>query len=239
MNPSERQKLFFYDTIADRLDHVLNRYDMDRRLGVVFDDLLPQESLAGCRLLDVGCGTGWFSRLAKDRGAEVVSLDIGVQLLKKVGEKCDTRRVAADACSLCFPDAVFDVVLATESIEHTLDPKLALAELLRVLRPGGSLVVTVPNRVWHFSARIADRFKLRPYEGFENWLGWFEIRKELRRLNAPIRQMFGFHLFPPIFRLTWPVLRRIDRLGGVLGPVMLNIALSAHKLGAPDSATDA
>ena len=227
---SRREKLLFYDSIADRFDEVMNPYDLTRRLELVFGELLPQTLPPG-RLLDAGCGTGWFSRVARDRGFDVVSLDIGVELLKKVREKCDSKLVAGDACALCFPDATFDVVLATESIEHTLAPTCALGELHRVLRPGEILIVTVPNQLWHFSATIAERFKLRPYEGFENWLGWFEIKSALRKLDAPIDTMFGFHLFPPLFAFTWPLLRKFDRYGRVLGPAMLNIAVRAVRAG--------
>src|SRR5579872_2332157 len=49
MESAERRKLFFYNTIADRLDQVLNRYDLDRRLEVVFDDLLPPQLVEGRR----------------------------------------------------------------------------------------------------------------------------------------------------------------------------------------------
>jgi ubiquinone/menaquinone biosynthesis C-methylase UbiE len=227
--PDELKRLHFYDTIADSFDTIVNRYDLDRRLSIVFDELLPRDELAGRALLDVGCGTGWFSRRAVDAGAQVVSLDIGPQLLKRVREKCATRLVAADACALSFEDGVFDIVLASESIEHTLDPKVALRELHRVLRPGGLLIVTVPNKVWHFSAVIADRFKLRPYEGLENWIGWFELKSELRQLGAHIETMFGFHAFPPVLRVTWPLVRRLDPIGRVAGPVMLNIAVKARK----------
>ncbi len=226
---SDQQKLRFYDTIADRFDQVVNRYDLYRRIEIVFGELLSDDELPGRRLLDVGCGTGWFSRRAAELGADVVSLDIGHALLLKVREKCATGLVAADACALSFPDNVFDIVVASESIEHTLDPKQALAELHRVLRPGGTLIVTIPNQIWHFSATFAAIFKLRPYEGFENWLGWFELRRELRALSAPIEKMFGFHIVPPLLRRTQRVIRGIDRFGGLLGPVMLNMAVRARK----------
>lgn len=226
---NEREKLRFYDTIADRFDAVVNQYDLQRRMEIVFSDLLADGEVRGRRLLDVGCGTGWFSRRALELEAKVVALDIGCALLKKVREKCPVPLVAADACALSFPDGTFDIVLASESIEHTLDPKRALRELHRVLRPGGTLIVTVPNQIWHFSATIAETFKLRPYEGLENWIGWFELRRELAHLNARIVRMFGFHVVPPLLGFTQRFIRYVDRFGGALGPVMLNIAVRAQK----------
>jgi 2-polyprenyl-6-hydroxyphenyl methylase/3-demethylubiquinone-9 3-methyltransferase len=219
----------FYDTIADEFDALINQYDTRRRLEIVFDEMLATTDLAGCSVLDVGCGTGWFSQWAASRGAMVTSLDIGLRLLDKTRQKCPTRPVAGDACHLPLASNTFDVVISSECIEHTVNPKLALREIHRVARPGGLLVVTVPNQRWHFAVTIARAFKLRPFEGYENWLHWRELRDELRNAGSRIEQLRGFHLVPPIIPATMPVLRRVDSLGGVLGPLMLNLAVRARK----------
>ena len=68
-------RLYFYDTIADRFDELVNAYDLRRRLEIVFGELLGADDLTGVSVLDVGCGSGWFSREAQRRGARVTSLD--------------------------------------------------------------------------------------------------------------------------------------------------------------------
>ena len=224
-----RNKLLFYDAIADVFDELMNPYDLKRRLDIVFGLFLSKEELKGRSLLDVGCGTGWFSRRAAEMGSSVVSLDIGFRLLKKAREKYAKVLVVADACVLCFPNASFDIIVSSECIEHTLDPKQALREMHRVLKPGGILLITVPNWIWKISVTVANLLKLRPYEGFENWLGWRELRRELTSMNFQVTSMLGFHLFPPVVRWTWPFLQFMDRFGGCIGPVMLNIAVKAQK----------
>ena len=62
--PTDQQKLRFYDTIADRFDTIVNRFDLDRRLDIVFAEFLTGADLRGRTLLDAGCGTGWFSQRA-------------------------------------------------------------------------------------------------------------------------------------------------------------------------------
>jgi 2-polyprenyl-3-methyl-5-hydroxy-6-metoxy-1,4-benzoquinol methylase len=222
-------KLYFYDTIAERFDAVANPYDLHRRLEIVFDELLGAEDLSGRSILDAGCGTGWFSQRAAARGARVTALDIGLALLRQVRQKTHPALVAADVCLLPFRDGAFDVVISSECIEHTLDPRRALSELARVTRPGGLLLVTVPNRAWRFSATIAAWLRLRPYEGYEHWLGWREMRRLLGRAGVSILEMRGFHLVPPLARASWALLRSADRYGRTLGPVMLNIAVLARK----------
>jgi ubiquinone/menaquinone biosynthesis C-methylase UbiE len=222
-------KALFYDSIADRFDEISNRYDTTRRLEIVFDELLADVPLAARTVLDVGCGSGWFSQQAAARGARLTSLDIGVRLLQHTRRRCDTRPVAADACALPFPGDAFDVVISSECIEHTVDPRQALRELHRVTRPGGLIVMTVPNQRWHFAVAFANRFKLRPFEGYENWLSWRDVRGVLGGAGARIERMRGFHLVPPILPITQPLLRRLDALGGHLGPLMLNIAVRARK----------
>lgn len=223
------ERAYFYDTIADSFDAIDNPYDTGRRVEIVFDELLGDVDLRGRTLLDVGCGFGAFSGQAVARGARVTSLDIGLQLLGRTRQQCGSRPVNADACRLPFADASFDVVISSECIEHTLDPAAALREISRVARPGGLIVVTTPNHLWHFAVTIAEALRLRPYHGYENWLRWDEVRDTLGRSGASIDQLRGFHLVPPIWRFLWPWLRRLDRFGGTVGPLMLNIAVKARK----------
>jgi ubiquinone/menaquinone biosynthesis C-methylase UbiE len=223
------RKQRFYDGIADSFDAIMNPYDLQQRLRIVCHELLNADEIRGRRVLDVGCGTGWFSREVERAGGAVVALDIGVKLLEKVGEKCGAARVAGDACRLGFADDTFDIVVSSECIEHTPDPRKALAEMGRVLKPGGVLVVTVPNQFWRWAEVVARVFKLRPYEGLENWLWQSQLVAALRRAGLAIEQTRGVHLFPPILSWTWPLLRWMDRGGHLLGPVMVNLAVRARK----------
>ena len=222
-------KARFYDTIAGEFDALSNQYDTRRRLEIVFDELISPAELAGRAVLDVGCGTGWFSQWANARGGRVTSLDIGVRLLAEARRRAQSRPVAADACQLPLASNSFDVVISSECIEHTTNPLLALREIHRVARPGGLIVVTVPNQRWHFAVTIATRFNLRPFHGYENWLRWNELRGELRRAGAHVEELRGFHLVPPIVPPMRPLLRALDRYGRTLGPIMLNLAVRARK----------
>lgn len=228
-NTNIKARAFFYDRIADSLDSITNPYDIQTRLAIVFERLLSERDLSGKLVLDVGSGTGSFSQGASAAGARVVSLDIGTHLLKKVKERCRSSLIGADACRLPFRDRVFDIVISSECVEHTLDPMLALREMHRVLRPSGTLVVTTPNRFWKFSLFVANLLRARPYDGFENWISWGNLERHLTKLNMQIDSMFGFHLFPPIFDKSWPLLRGADRFGEIIGPIMLNIAVKAKK----------
>jgi SAM-dependent methyltransferase len=226
---TDRRKRYFYDTIAGDYDRIINRYDLERRLEIVFDELLGSGDLAGKRVLDVGAGTGWFSEQAARAGAIVTSTDIGINMLRQTRGRTGTMLVASDACDLALASNTFDVVLSSECIEHTPDPLRALREMCRVLRQPGVLVVTTPNRLWHFSAVIAERFKLRPYDGLENWVGWRDLRGAVEGAGLQVTTMRGFHLVPPLFKPLWRPLRAIDRLGAVVGPLMLNVAFRAEK----------
>ncbi len=113
----------------------------------------------GDRLLDLGCGLGRHAFEAARRGAEVVALDAGADELREVramflamlrAEELDERRsragaVRADARWLPFEDGAFDRVVAAEILEHVHEDTLAMAELARVLRAGGTMAVTVPR----------------------------------------------------------------------------------------------
>jgi arsenite methyltransferase len=96
----------------------------------------------GSRVLDVGCGTGVLTRvLARWPGvASVTGVDPATSLLSKARELArDFSNVIfheADGRSLPFEDAAFDVVVSDSTLSHVSDPKRALSEAFRVLRPG-------------------------------------------------------------------------------------------------------
>lgn len=226
MHLDEKQR--FYDRFADEFDAKMNRYDLETRLQVIYGHLLPQD-LNGKMLLDAGCGTGWFSLKAMEHGARVTSLDVGINLLEQVGKKCRSERCAGSICALPFPDQTFDFVVSSEVIEHVPEPRLAVRELARVLKPEGILALTTPNRIWHFAIAFANLTGARPYEGYENWVGYGELARWLFSERLTVEKQFGFHLFPFVTRLSYPLLRFFDRWGELLGPLMLNQAVRGRK----------
>jgi 2-polyprenyl-3-methyl-5-hydroxy-6-metoxy-1,4-benzoquinol methylase len=219
-----------YDSISQQFDSIMNRYDVERRLHVVFEQLLSDVSVEGMSLLDAGCGTGLFSREAARRGARVISLDCGKNLLRETRRKGIDLLVAGDAARMPIRDGCFDIVLSSECIEHTPAPHDTVRELVRVLRPGGWMVVTCPNAAWRWSCSVANALNLRRYHGLENWPKWSELRTWARESGIQVHQQVGLHLFPFSIRATHPVLRRLDRFGTRFGRIYVNQCLSGQKI---------
>ncbi len=145
-------------------------------LTVDYDRLGVRE---GDRLLDLGAGGGRHAFEAARRGARVVPVDLSAADLKDAAAvllamvesrdvKADTYAgcVNGDAVRLPFADASFDRVIASEVLEHVPDDDAALGELVRVLRPGGVLAVTVPR--WlpeRICWAISDQYHAPAVEG--------------------------------------------------------------------------
>ncbi len=103
----------------------------------------------GDRVLDLGCGFGRHAFESVRRGARVVACDMSLAELKDVSGMFAAIGLGGsptngDATRLPFADASFDRIIASEVLEHIPDDGAALAELFRVLKPGGTIAVTVP-----------------------------------------------------------------------------------------------
>jgi SAM-dependent methyltransferase len=112
----------------------------------------------GTKVIDVGCGAGRHSFEAYRRGADVIAFDQNATELADVdtllsamaeaGEApaaATAETVVGDALALPYPDGTFDCVIASEILEHVPADDTLINELIRVLRVGGKLVVTVPR----------------------------------------------------------------------------------------------
>lgn len=98
---------------------------------------------ANARLLDVGCGTGGTMDRLRSLG-EVWGLDMEPLALELCRERGHTNLTLASATDMPFPDNHFDGIVALDVLEHIEDHVSAAKEIARVLKPGGTLVVTVP-----------------------------------------------------------------------------------------------
>ena len=109
----------------------------------------------GDRVLDIGCGPGWLWQEMSDalpRNLDLVLADASAGMVSEAEERTRGLPVnsvtthQADAMSMPFEDASFDVVLAMHMLYHVPDQAKAIAEMFRVLRPGGVLAVTTNGR---------------------------------------------------------------------------------------------
>lgn len=131
--------------IADSIEHCVNR-------------LAPQ---AGERILDVATGTGWTARRVARRGADVVGVDLGADLIEAAQglarrESLDIEFRVGDAEALPFDDGAFDAVISTCGVMFASRPEVAAAELARVCRPGGRLALTT----WLPDSAVFEMFKV-------------------------------------------------------------------------------
>jgi SAM-dependent methyltransferase len=105
--------------------------------------------LARARVLDDGCGIGTYVRRLAPYVGEVYGIDFELDRVREAAATPEHPLVLCAAGEhLPFPDGSFDAVISNEVIEHVADDAMAMAEMARVLRPGGRAVIFCPNR-WY------------------------------------------------------------------------------------------
>jgi SAM-dependent methyltransferase len=187
----------------------------------------------GARVLDAGCGRSLFTEIERAWPFTIVAADVDLDLLRsRKAEHPEVRWAVGEAHPLPFRTAAFDALFAGELIEHLADPGAGVAEFRRVLRPGGTLILTTPNRLR--LANLVDRSE-RPYSPDHlSELSYDEARALMRGRGFEILDETGLHLelllnwFSPLPKLdvlqrawnrSWAVpLMRVLLAAGALAP---------------------
>ncbi len=171
----------YYEELWRRLPAALHPPMLERRLG-----FLRAEARRGDRALDIGCGTGDFTAALTDAGAQAIGVDVAQAALERARTRhpaLDFRLIPIDG-PLPLEDSSFDLVWASEIIEHVADTALWLSEVRRVLAPSGRLLVTTPS---HGRLRLA----LGGVERFSEPLG-DHLHLYTRRSLHELLNDFGF-----------------------------------------------
>ena len=163
----------------------------------------------GARVLDAGCGRSLFTEIGREWPFTIVAADVDHDLLRsRKAEHPEVRWAVAEAHPLPFRDAAFDALFAGELVEHLADPAAGMAEFRRVLRPGGTLILTTPNRLR--LANLVDRSE-RPYSPDHlSELSYDEAHALLDREGFDVVASTGLHLE---LMLNWlSPMPKLDRL---------------------------
>lgn len=141
-------------------------------------DFLPK----GSALLELGSATGMAASCLSRAGYQTTATDIGHRFFRTDLSSPDLRFTAADSVALPFRDASFDAIASYQTLEHVPDPEAALAEMMRVVKPGGWIFVTGPNLIGLVPSLHILLYVIPRYRPLRLWF---------RRDNPPISYPFG------------------------------------------------
>jgi ubiquinone/menaquinone biosynthesis C-methylase UbiE len=148
MNIEKFDYVSHYRTDADEFDYFEERtgateHDERRVHEFILSKITKQNKV----VLDVGCGNAWVAENLTKKGLTIISFDLSTintkKALQKVASKYHSAAVG-DSIKLPFKDDSFDTVIASEVIEHVVNPTEFVRELFRVVKFGGSLIITTP-----------------------------------------------------------------------------------------------
>src|SRR5262245_26784155 len=176
-NPAVR----FHDQLAERWEQKYAGGSFSRRAAAIL--ALPGGARPGEQWLDAGCGTGTLARQLAHHGCRVTGVDGSARMIEVAGRAAAGMHDAPnflhvnDVVALPFAAGSFDGVVCSSVLEYVQSPPRVLVELARVLRPGGRLLVSVPNR----RALLRRALKIAHWNsvqlGLSPWPRWLALSR--------------------------------------------------------------
>ena len=210
---AKKQSLFDFDLLSCKYD---SWYDSAK--GRMYDRLEKKaisryfpESTRGKKLLEVGCGTGHWSRFFSEYGFEVTGVDISRRMINIAKSKniSNASFHLADGHFLPFKDGVFDVTAAITTLEFVRDAEVVVQEMVRCTRKlGGRLLIGVLNEL----ARLNRKRKQRPESPYVN--ARLFSPTEIKQLLEPFGRLAMVTVgFVPNQKLFLPLAPLFDTVG--------------------------
>ena len=152
----------------------------------------------GCRVVDVGCGSGYYSRKLSELGAKVVPVDISPERLKHSPILKKLPCVVASVEDMPFAANTFDMAICIFVLEHIINVEAAIGELLRIIKHGGKLLIAIPSMslsyiISHIWRKYLDIAHFRIF-GIFGWLApWcmstIKLVKIIKRKGGKIKSI--------------------------------------------------
>lgn len=179
MVPSTPEIARFFNEAAHDEEHFPS--SIDPRIFHVKLVLSHLGNVSGKRVADVGCGKGRFARIVAERnpGADVIALDLAETMLRSAD--ADLLRCAASMTAIPIATGACDAAYATESLEHAVDIETAIAELCRIVKPNGRILIIDKN---------AEHWGRLETPEWERWFDRKEIERLLRRHCREVSSQF-------------------------------------------------
>lgn len=204
----------------------------------------------GLQVLDVGCGGGFTCEFLARRGAIAHGIDLSHACLEAARTHAANEGLAiaytpAVAEQLPFKNEQFDAVVCVDVLEHVADWRRAIAEISRVLKPGGFFLFDTPNRTWQSRLiliwLLEDLLQEIP-RGIHDWQKFItpaELLTELQRSGFGRTEVKGFNLLGETLAEHWQALQYYRQTGGFRLKLTTDLRLlyigMAQKLGAAES----
>ncbi len=176
----------------------------------LFDKILPNVNEK--KILDIGCGHGQTLEYFRQRGALPYGVDMSPESVR-VARQHGFFVEEGDCCALPYKDATFDVVFSIGVIEHFDATKKAIAEHIRVLRPGGIAIIIVPNLLsitylgaiaWHFVRGHFLKYSVKTTTGKGYTTGYFRrMLEDGKARSITVRGYYGSAFLKPLTKTKW------------------------------------
>ena len=204
------EAIIFHNKLADVWDSKYESGSFRKRKAFFVNNILKIMPPGG-RWLDAGCGTGTFSRLIASAGREVVGVDAAPRMIAEargIGGGGLTYLLIESLEEIDFAENSFDGVICLSVLEYTNDPLAVVRELIRVLRPQGVLILSVPNK---YSAirraqRILNKIGIARYNYINHSRVDFSLRgliKLLDKSGLEINKTFYFDPAISVITRSW------------------------------------